>query len=57
MEAIKRPRAISISMPHELQEKIKAEAEKNARSISNMVVVILSRYFRATVKNEDGHAR
>jgi len=35
----------SLRIPDELQEKLKAEAQKTKRSLSNLIILIITEYF------------
>jgi len=42
-----KPKVVAIYMPPDLRRKLEEEATKQLRSMSNLIVVILQRHFRA----------
>jgi hypothetical protein len=43
--------------PLELRKRIEAEAELQNRSINNLLIVILTKFFRSVDQQEAGHAQ
>jgi len=52
---IEKPRCTSVYLPNELRHKLEAEAQRQKRSVSNLLVIILFKFFGE--HSESGNAR